>query len=166
MCAAGGNVIMCTTPNGKVSIGTNYAPVGFKLAVEGNIIAEDITVQLKADWPDYVFDSNYKIMTWEERRSYIKINHHLPYMKSASELKKFGGAKIGEATIGMLRNIEEYDEYINQIKNENTELKTKNEEHSTQISELVISNNILNKMILEQNKKLELLENKIEGLKK
>lgn len=39
---------------GNISVGTTHVPTGYKLAVGGNAIAEAMTVELQAGWPDYV----------------------------------------------------------------------------------------------------------------
>ncbi len=46
---------------GGVCIGTSYMPNGYKLAVQGRVICEELKVQLRNAWPDYVFASDYKL---------------------------------------------------------------------------------------------------------
>ncbi|MEX0313449.1 MAG: hypothetical protein AB3N18_04670, partial [Allomuricauda sp.] len=45
--------------SGDVAIGTTTVPTGYKMALDGNLIAEEITVQVSGSWPDYVFNKDY-----------------------------------------------------------------------------------------------------------
>lgn len=122
MCAAGGNVIMCTTPNGKVSIGTNYVPTDYKLAVQGKIIAEEVNVRLFGDWPDYVFDEDYKSLSIPELRDFTKKEKHLPNMPSAENVEK-NGINLSEMVAKLLKSQEEQTKYIIQLYEQNLHLK-------------------------------------------
>ncbi len=75
---------------GIVCIGTTDIPNGsqYKLAVKGTIIAEEIEVKLRGDWPDYVFDATYPLLSFEDLRAFIKANKHLPGVPSANEMKE------------------------------------------------------------------------------
>jgi trimeric autotransporter adhesin len=64
----------------------------YKLFVEGGIITQRVKVALRnsADWADYVFADNYKLMPLNELETFVKENKHLPGIKSAEELSKSG----------------------------------------------------------------------------
>ena len=115
--------------DGDVGIGTSNAN-GYKLAVGGNVIAEEIVVKLKENWPDYVFNKNYEKLEIKELERYILDNGHLPKIPNAENVSK-EGMNIGEIQIKLLEKIEELTLYL-----------------------------------IEQNKKLEKLENEYELLKK
>ncbi len=59
--------------NGNVGIGTTDTK-GYKLAVAGNMVAEQVTVKLQASWPDYVFKKDYSLMPLSELKTYISKN--------------------------------------------------------------------------------------------
>lgn len=90
---------------GNVSIGATN-PQGYKLAVAGKIISEEVVVKLQANWPDYVFESDYKPLTLEEIEQYIKVNKHLPGVPSAKEVEE-KGISVGEMNAILLKKIEE-----------------------------------------------------------
>ena len=64
--------------NGNVGIGTTTVPAGYKLAIQGKAIVEEIKVELNTNWPDYVFADDYQLGSLAELESYIKENKHLP----------------------------------------------------------------------------------------
>lgn len=96
---------------GDVAIGTTTVPSGYKLAVHGKIISEELKVQLQAQWPDYVFAENYNLLTLEEVQKYIKDQGHLPNIPSAKEVGK-NGLEVGEMNRLLLEKIEELTLYI------------------------------------------------------
>ena len=62
--------------SGKVGIGTTDIPNGYKLAVDGKIIATELKIQLKNLWPpDYVFEKNYHLMSIPELKDFIEKNN-------------------------------------------------------------------------------------------
>ncbi|WP_205945796.1 hypothetical protein [Pedobacter frigiditerrae] len=92
-------------PNGNVGIGTTTP--NEKLAVNGKIRAKEIKVEPNpATWPDYVFESDYKVGTLEELESYVKINKHLPEMPTAKEVAA-NGLELGEMNKLLLKKVEE-----------------------------------------------------------
>lgn len=97
--------------NNTVGIGTTQVPYGYKLAVYGNIIAEDVTVDLKSNWPDYVFSAEYKKMSIQEYADFIMLHKHLPGVPSAKEVEETG-IRLGEMQAKLLEKIEEQSLYI------------------------------------------------------
>jgi hypothetical protein len=91
---------------GAVAIGTTFIPGGYKLAVNGKVIAEEVRVELRANWPDYVFGSNYQPMPLEAIESYIAENCHLPRFPSATEVST-EGISLGEMNVLLTEKIEE-----------------------------------------------------------
>lgn len=96
---------------GNVGIGTTTIPSGYKLAVDGNIIAEAVKVQLSGSWPDHVFESGHKLPDLSETEQYIKENKHLPEIPSAKEVAETG-INLGEMNAKLLQKIEELTLYI------------------------------------------------------
>jgi hypothetical protein len=121
-----------TGQTGNVAIGT-VDPHGYKLAVKGKIIAEEVHVKLYADWPDYVFSTDYKLKPIEELANYISKNKHLPNLPSAADVEKKSDFGLGEMQLKILEKVEEQSLYIIQLnerlsilEKENAELKAKN----------------------------------------
>ncbi len=102
----GGNVFVT---NGAVGIGTNQTN-GYKLAVNGKILAEEIKVTEDVPGSDYVFEKDYPLLKLTEVEKYVQKNKHLPEVKSAEEFKT-QGYKIGEMDDVLLRKIEELTLY-------------------------------------------------------
>nr|WP_121273832.1 hypothetical protein [Pedobacter schmidteae] len=90
--------------NGNAGVGTTD-PKGYKLAVNGNIRAHEIKVET-ANWPDYVFKSEYKLPTLQETEKHIKERGHLPGIPSVEEVKT-NGIDLGEMNAKLLQKIEE-----------------------------------------------------------
>lgn len=97
--------------NGNVSIGRTGGPTAYKLAVAGKIIAEELKVQLQAQWPDYVFTEYYELPTLEEVEKQIKEKGRLANMPSAEEVN-CEGFEVGELTRLQQEKIEELTLYI------------------------------------------------------
>ncbi|MBX2969588.1 MAG: hypothetical protein KF803_09455 [Cyclobacteriaceae bacterium] len=104
---AGSNINFTT---GTVSIGTTTAPSSYKLAVGGKIVAEEVVVKLQTNWPDYVFEPEYKLLSLEELQAFIKQHKHLPGVPSAKEVKE-NGVPVGEMNAVLLKKIEELTLY-------------------------------------------------------
>ena len=111
----------------QVAIGTtdNYIPNGFTLAVGGKMIAEEVKVRLRANWPDYVFDEDYNKPTLEELESSIDENGHLPNIPSAKQVEA-EGYLLGEMDVKLLEKIEELTLYMIEMNKEVKGLKSEN----------------------------------------
>jgi len=122
---AGGDGInmerMRITHNGNVAIGTTD-PKGYKLAVAGNAIAEQMTVKLQADWPDYIFKKDYTLMPLGDLKTYIDKNHHLPEIPSAADVEK-DGLNLGEMNKQLVKKVEELTLYLIEKDKELTDQK-------------------------------------------
>jgi hypothetical protein len=79
------------------------------LAVNGSIKAKRLTLS-PSDWPDYVFDSSYWLPALPEVENYIRQQHHLPGIASATEVRK-DGVDVGDNQAVLLRKIEELTLY-------------------------------------------------------
>jgi len=95
---------------GNVGIGT-VDPHGYKLAVNGNVIATSMTVKLYNNWPDYVFKPNYRLPSLTAVKAYIDQNQHLPEMPSEQEVKD-NGINLGEIVKIQTKKIEELTLYL------------------------------------------------------
>ncbi|QXP52430.1 fibronectin type III domain-containing protein [Cellulophaga sp. HaHa_2_1] len=93
----------------NVGIGTTDTQ-GYRLAVAGNVVAEEVKVALQVNWPDYVFDKAYNLPSLEQVEIHINENGYLIHMPSASEVEE-NGIQLGEMNAKLLRKIEELTLY-------------------------------------------------------
>jgi hypothetical protein len=106
---------------GNVSIGTPDAR-GFKLAVKGKMIAEEVVVQLHSNWPDYVFESTYTLPRLSELEDFIRRNKHLPGVPSAVQVAE-NGVQVGEMQSILLKKVEELTLYLIELEKKNKQLE-------------------------------------------
>jgi hypothetical protein len=97
--------------NGHVGINTHQIndPNNF-LFVEGGIRCRKVTVD-QASWPDYVFDSSYRLASLSQVERYIQTNHHLKDVPSADSIAA-SGVDLGSNQAALLKKIEELTLYI------------------------------------------------------
>ena len=115
---------LATDIDTSVSIGVQTVPQGYKLAVGGNIITEELVVELQENWPDYVFDESYQLPSLEEVELYIKEEGHLMNIPSAKEIE-LNGLAIGKMNAQLMEKIEELTLYtIEQNKQLGVQQKT------------------------------------------
>ncbi|CAM1361335.1 hypothetical protein [Tenacibaculum xiamenense] len=108
---------------GGLAVGTNMVPTGFDFAVAGKTITEEVKVQLKRDWSDFVFYDDYQLPTLTEVENHIKEKGHLKDIPSAKEVET-NGFYLGEMDAKLLQKIEELTLYaIEQEKKINSQTK-------------------------------------------
>ena len=114
--------------SGNVGIGTQVNPA-YRLAVAGNIVAEEVRVALQGNWPDFVFETSYELPSLAAVEQHIKTNKHLMNIPSAHQVQQQGIA-LGDMDAKLLRKIEELTLYaiaqekqIQQLKSQNEQLK-------------------------------------------
>lgn len=95
---------------GNVGIGTTD-PRGYKLAVNGSVIATSVTVKSAANWPDYVFQKDYQLPSLQEVKAFIDQNQHLPGIPSAQQIVK-EGLDLGEMNKLLMKKVEELTLYV------------------------------------------------------
>ncbi len=108
--------------NGNLRVGTQPLPSGFSFGVDGKMVCTEVLVRLVNNWPDYVFDTGYKMPDLYELRDFIKANKHLPGIPGAAEVEK--GLSLGEMQKLQMEKIEELTLYILQLKKEIDDLKS------------------------------------------
>lgn len=104
--------------NGNVGIGMDVKysasfdhTQGYKLAVNGGILCEEVKVITNVPASDYVFENNYNLLSLKEVEEYVMQHKHLPEVPSAQEFKE-NGYKVGEMDDLLLRKVEELTLYI------------------------------------------------------
>lgn len=116
-----GNNTYLNSFGGNVGIGTATDQPGYRLIVNGKVMAEEMKVVV--DVPaDYVFDNEYKIRSLHEVEEYIQQHHHLPGVPSADDIKE-NGWHVGQMANKLLEKVEELTLYMIEIKKENELLK-------------------------------------------
>ncbi|MDN4167076.1 hypothetical protein QWY31_16315 [Cytophagales bacterium LB-30] len=108
----------------KVSIGDTYKSGDHMLYVKGSILAEEVQVKLRAQWPDYVFEQDYPLMSLSEIEKYIQANKHLPEVPSAKEMEQ-NGVKLLEMNMLLLKKVEELTLHVISLEKEVQTLKSK-----------------------------------------
>jgi len=119
-------------------------PIRSSLAVNGTITAQRLRLS-QTGWPDYVFDSSYRLLPMEQLETYIKENNHLPGIFSAAEVKR-DGMDVGDNQAALLKKIEELTLYVIQ---QNKVLEAQKEAARSQNDEV--------KSLKEEMEKLEKL---------
>jgi hypothetical protein len=106
-----------STSNGKIYLGSTAvypnATGNYRLFVEGGILTEKVKVALRssANWADYVFANDYKLMPLNEVEAFVKTNKHLPGIDSAEQLAK-DGIDVAQMQSKQMEKIEELTLYI------------------------------------------------------
>ena len=91
-----------------------------ELRVTGGILANKVHVKLAANWPDYVFAKDYKLLTLDEVEEHINEHSHLPGVPSAKEIEN-GTLSLDEVMVKQMEKIEELTLYILKLKKENSQ---------------------------------------------
>ncbi len=116
--------VLPATGNHKLYVGGTIVSVGMKCANTGN-------------WPDFVFDKDYKLKSLESVEAFIKENRHLPEIPSAEEVGK-DGVDLVQMDAKLLQKIEELTLYMIEMKKENEALKNNNQLLMDMIKEIEV----------------------------
>ncbi|HPS61674.1 MAG TPA: hypothetical protein PLK82_01365, partial [Bacteroidales bacterium] len=119
----GGSIAGNTTFSGNVSLGGTFA-TGYLLSVAGKVICTELRVNQVADWPDYVFGKDYRLMPVRQLGSFIEEHGHLPNIPPAADIAR-SGIDVGEMQRKMMEKIEELSLYIISQQKQIDELKLK-----------------------------------------
>jgi len=131
------NDIYNLPPSGNVGIGTSQIPAGFKLAVNGKIICEEVKVKLYSTWPDFVFKPDYKLMPLHELKKFINQNKHLPEIPSAAEVEESGN-NLGAMVTILLQKVEEQTLYTIQQNERIEKLEAENAKLNNRLNALSV----------------------------
>lgn len=92
------------TADGKVGIGTSSPQA--MLAVNGNILANEIKVKTDITVPDYVFEPDYALPSLSDIADYVNKHKHLPEVPSARDIAA-EGLDLAEMNLLLLKKVEE-----------------------------------------------------------
>jgi hypothetical protein len=118
------NNVLNITADGKVGINTTNKVSDFALAVDGGIISTKVHIKEVNQWPDHVFSEDHQLLGFDELKSYLQNNRHLPGIPSEKEVLE-NGYDVNEMQYLMLEKIEEMTRYILLLQDEINQLKTK-----------------------------------------
>ncbi|MFA8451056.1 MAG: hypothetical protein ACEPOW_10210 [Bacteroidales bacterium] len=115
------------TFRGKVDV-TNNINVTGNATIKGTVVADRISLSI-GSFPDYVFESNYKLRSIYDLEKFIQNNKHLPGIPAAKVIEK-EGMNVGEMNRILVEKVEELTLYtvnqqrlIDQLKIEVDQLK-------------------------------------------
>jgi len=120
----GANFCLFLRNDGTVGMGTSETH-GYKLAIAGKVLCEELKVKLVADWPDYVLDKKYNIPSLNEVEQFIIENNTLPDVPSAKVVRE-EGISVGEMNAILLKKVEELTLYVIAMEKEIEQLKAQN----------------------------------------
>lgn len=115
---------------GNIGMGTQNT-FGYRLAVSGGLVAEGIKLDYVNNWPDYVFNENYPLLSLEDLDAYIDENNHLPGIPSAAAISE-EGYSLSNMDKLKLKKIEELTLYVIKLEKEIRILKAELEVEKVQ----------------------------------
>lgn len=122
------------TTGGQIAIGgPTIDPHTYLLAVGGNMIAEKIKLKAVGDWPDYVFEKKYQLLSLADVEKYIQQHRHLPDVPSAKDVAD-NGIDVGDSQALLLRKIEELTLYMIELDKKVNSLSAENEALKKQVN--------------------------------
>ncbi len=138
---------------GAVGIATTFIPEGYKLAVHGKVIAEEIDVRLRADWPwpDYVFDEKFVLTPISEVKKFYTSEKHLPGFPSSQDIDQKKSFGLGEITRLQQEHIEKLTIYLAEQNEEIETLKEQNALIQDNNDKLLERLTKIEKMLLEDS---------------
>lgn len=126
--------VITTDEFGNMGIGTNTIDTDYKLSVGGGIRAKEIIVE--TGWADYVFDDDYRLTPLNKVADYVHLNHHLPDVPSAAEIKN-KGVNVGATEAVLLKKIEELTLYLIEKDKEINQQKAINVSQAAQLQQVI-----------------------------
>jgi hypothetical protein len=120
--ANGISAITITGSTGNVGIGIDFPANKFE--VNGTMRSKEVIVE-SINWPDYVFDENYKLPLLSDVEEFIHQNKHLPNVPSAAEIGQ-KGLHLGDTQKRMMEKIEELTLYVIELDKKIKLLEEKN----------------------------------------
>jgi len=96
----------------------------FVVTSVGKAYAREVEISLVPNFPDYVFDKNYKLPKISEVAEYIEQNKHLNGFEKGEYYEK-NGINVNEMFVKQQEKLEEIMLYIIQLEKRNTTLETR-----------------------------------------
>ncbi|MFV8282635.1 hypothetical protein ACNKXS_13880 [Christiangramia marina] len=121
-----------TVFSGQLQLGSSIES-GYDLVVEGAMISESMVMKIESNWPDYVFQQDYKLSSLASIKSFIKKHHHLPGLPTSKEVTG-RGLNIAETNRVLLEKVEELTLHLLQLKKEVNAIDIQNIKLSQEIN--------------------------------
>jgi hypothetical protein len=83
----------------------------FQVNNNGTVRAREVLVNLKNDWPDYVFSPQYELRSLPDLETYLNQYQHLPGIPNAASVEQ-NGIGLGEMNRLLLEKVEELTLYL------------------------------------------------------
>lgn len=114
--AGGGGYLNLMNGAGTAIVQFQATPVSgdFHLKVDGRMISEELRIANSNDWPDYVFEKDYALLSIDDLSSQIDQLGHLPNIPDAKTVEE-EGISVGEMQKLHMEKIEELTLYIIQL---------------------------------------------------
>ena len=103
---------------------------------DGRIYAKKLLLAETEDWPDYIFEDNYKLQSLPELENYLKINKHLPDLPPAKDVEA-KGIDVGAVNTQLVKKVEELTLYLIEQNKQNEAQQKQIENQQKQIEELM-----------------------------
>jgi hypothetical protein len=107
--------------NGVLSLRGDNGDENFRVEGSGLVRARKIKVDTET-WPDYVFETNYKLMPLNQLEEFINKHKHLPTIPDQKTIVK-EGIDLGEMNLKLMEKVEELTLYLIQQNKELEKLK-------------------------------------------
>jgi len=99
----------------------------YRVMGDGHVWCTELDIKLKEDFPDYVFDNSYKLMSLAELEKYIIQHKHLPNTPTADQIRE-EGMSVGKMQVKQMEKIEELTLYLLEINKKLEKLEKENAE--------------------------------------
>ena len=99
----------------------NASDFNFKVTGGGEVYARKYITTLNP-FPDYVFSDNYKLMSYQDLRNYIRTHRHLPNIPKAETVEE-NGMDLGELNRILVEKVEELTLYILELEDRLSEIE-------------------------------------------
>ncbi|HYG52413.1 MAG TPA: hypothetical protein VD905_15990, partial [Flavobacteriales bacterium] len=107
----------------------------FRVMGNGVVWCTELNVDVKGDFPDYVFGENYKLMSLDQLKHFIETEKHLPNVPTAKEIAE-NGIAVSKMAVLQTEKIEELTLYLLQLNESIQELRQQNQALQKRIVEL------------------------------
>ena len=111
--ANGVSAMFIASGTSNVGIGIDFPT--YKLEVNGNVRSKEVIVE-SVNWPDYVFDEQYKLPLLSDVEKFIHQHKHLPNIPSSKDIED-KGLFLGDTQKRMMEKIEELTLYVIELSN-------------------------------------------------